>query len=130
MRSINAVTLTGGIPRDAEMKYTGGGMAIASFSIAVTDSRKVGDQWQDESYYFDCSLFGKRADALGSKLVKGTQLTITGKLRQEKWEKDGQKHSKVAIIVDDVVLHQRAASGQSTTRAQEYATPSDEEIPF
>lgn len=127
MRSINTVLLTGGITKDAETKYTGGGMAIASFALAVTDSKKVGDQWQDESHYFDCTMFGKQAEAVGKLLTKGQQVTLTGKLRQERWEKDGQKRSKVVIIVDDIILH-RGKSDQVSSHNTDMI--SDEEIPF
>ena len=58
MADLNHVTLIGRLTRDAELKYTPGGLAISSFSIAVNRRRKNGDQWVDEVSYFDINLYG------------------------------------------------------------------------
>ena len=57
MADLNHVTLIGRLTRDAELKYTPGGLAISSFSIAVNRRRKNGDQWVDEVSYFDINYF-------------------------------------------------------------------------
>ncbi|MDC7232350.1 MAG: single-stranded DNA-binding protein [Spirochaetales bacterium] len=111
---INRVVLVGRLTRDAELKYTGGGMAIADISLASNRSRKQGDQWVDEANFFDVSLFGRRAEALAQYLTKGTQIAVEGQLRQDRWEQDGMKRSKVTIAATDIqLLGSRSDRGQT-----------------
>ncbi|MBR3814854.1 MAG: single-stranded DNA-binding protein [Spirochaetaceae bacterium] len=104
MNDLNQVMIIGRLTRDAELKYTAGGFAIASFSIAVNRRRKNGEQWVDEVSYFDVSLFGKSAENLNQYLIKGKQVGIQGELRQDRWEQDGQTRSKVFIVASNVQL--------------------------
>ena len=104
MADLNHVTLIGRLTRDAELKYTPGGLAISSFSIAVNRRRKNGDQWVDEVSYFDINLYGKPAESLKQYLTKGKQVAVDGELRQDRWEKDGQNHSRVYIAANNVQL--------------------------
>lgn len=101
---INRVIEIGRLTRDAEVTYTPGGMAIAKFCIAVNRRVKNGDGWADEANYFDVQLFGKSAENLKPYLLKGKQVGIDGYLKQDRWEKDGQKFSKVSINANDVQL--------------------------
>lgn len=101
---INSVCLTGNLTRDMELSYTQGGLAVGKFSIAVNRSVKQGDQWVDEASFFECTLFGKVAESLKQYLIKGKQVAVQGTLKQDRWEKDGQKHSKVSIIVLNLKL--------------------------
>ena len=101
---MNSVTLIGRLTRDSELKYSSGGAAIASLSIAVNSKKKQGDRWVDEVDYFDCTLFGKQAESLNQYLNKGKQIGITGRLKQNRWEKDGQNYSKVVVIVSQIDL--------------------------
>lgn len=101
---LNTVTIIGRLTRDAELKYTAGGLAISRFSIAVNRRKKDGDNWVDEASFFDVTLFGKSAETLNQYLVKGKQIAIKGELHQERWEQDGQSRSKVGIIADSVQL--------------------------
>ena len=104
MADINRVTIIGRLTRDAEVTYTPGGMAIAKFSIAVNRRVKTGDGWADEANYFDVQVFGKQAEGLKPFLLKGKMVGIDGYLKQDRWEKDGQKFSKVTINANDIQL--------------------------
>lgn len=105
MTDINKVILVGRLTKDiGDLRYTHEQMAIGEISIAVNRSRKVNDQWQDESSFFNCTIFGKAAENLKQYLKKGQQVAIEGSLKQERWEKDGQKFSKVSIQVSNVQL--------------------------
>ena len=105
MTDINTVAVVGRLTRDMELKYTTSGMAVANFSIAVNRSRKQGDQWVDEASFFECSLFGKQAEALKPYLKRGQQVAITGFLKQERWQgQDGNNHSVVRIGCELVQL--------------------------
>ncbi len=101
---INSVVLIGRLTRDAELRYSNSGAAICVFSIANSYSRKQGDNWTEETNFFDAVLMGRRAEALHKYLVKGKQIGIQGELRQNRWEQDGQRRSKVEIFVQDLNL--------------------------
>ena len=101
---INNVILVGRLTKDATVDYLPNGSAVASISIAVNRNKKEGEQWINEVSYFDISLFGKQAESLRQYLLKGKQIAIQGSLRQDRWEKDGQKFSKVRIIASNIEL--------------------------
>jgi single-strand DNA-binding protein len=101
---INKITIIGRLTKEAELKYTNTGTAISKLSIATNKKRKSGDEWIDEVSYFDVVLFGKTAEALNQYLEKGKQIAIDGELKQNRWEKDGQKRSKVEIIANGIQL--------------------------
>lgn len=101
---INCVILIGNLTRDAEMSYMPNGNAVVNFSIAINRSKKEGEQWVSEANYFDVAYFGKPAEAVKPYLSKGKKVAVQGSLKQDRWEKDGQKFSKVRIIADAVRL--------------------------
>lgn len=105
--SINQVSITGNLTRDPKIRSTAGGTAVLSFGIAVNDRRKNDSgNWEDVPNFFECVTFGNRAMALGDILTKGMKVAIAGKLHYSSWEKDGQKHSKVDIIAQEIELMQ------------------------
>jgi len=101
---INHVVLVGRLTRDAELRYANSGTAICVFSIGNTYSMKQGDQWVEESNFFNCVMFGRRAEALHKYLTKGKQIGVDGALRYSKWEQDGQTRSKVEVHVNEIQL--------------------------
>jgi single-strand DNA-binding protein len=122
---INSVVLIGRLTRDAELRYSNSGTAICKFSIANSYSRKQGDSWTEETSFFDAVLMGRRAEALHKYLTKGKQIGIKGELRQDRWEQDGQKRSRVEIFVDDLNLLGGGQGGdnRSSTRSDSYSGP-------
>jgi len=102
MSDINSVVLCGRVTRDAEVKYTSGGMAVSEISIAV--NRYSGKDKGEEVSFFEVNLWGKTAETLVQYLTKGRQIVVQGELRQERWEKDGQKRSKVTVNVNQLQL--------------------------
>lgn len=131
MNNLNRVELTGNLTRDSETKYTSGGLAILSFSIAVNRSVKDGDGWKQEASFFDCKAFGKIAE-WRSGLTKGQAVLVAGELRQERWEKDGQSHSKVVIIAEALEKLQIDKKGDAPARqeAQDHGDGFADDIPF
>ncbi len=104
MADINHVTLVGRLTRDAELRYTNSGMAVSNLSVAVNHRRRRDDQWVEEVHFFDCAVWGRTAEALSQYLVKGKQVGIEGQLRQERWEQDGARRSRVSISVNNLQL--------------------------
>lgn len=101
---INKVLVIGRLTRDADKKVTNSGLAFVNFSIANGYRKKNGDQWADETNYFECVILGKSAESVFPYLKKGRQVAIDGELRQNRWEQDGQSRSKVVIIANSVQL--------------------------
>lgn len=120
MTDLNHVVLIGRLTRDLgsdekNFGYVGNGMARANVSIAVNRSKKNGDQWIDEVSYFDITIWGKTAENLKPYLTKGKIIAVDGHLKQDRWEKEGQKFSKVSIVADNVqLLGGKSDSGQSS----------------
>jgi single-strand DNA-binding protein len=141
--SINRVTLTGNLTKDAELRQSSGGMAIVKMRIAVNDRRKNSStgQWEDSPNYIDVTMFGSRAEAVSRFLTKGKAIGIDGKLRWSEWEPEpGQKRSKLEVIADDIeLLGGRDDSAPRRADVSEADFPADagpdlpdggEEIPF
>lgn len=104
MADVNHVILIGRLTRDAELKYTSGGMAVCKFALAVNKRRKQGEQWVEEANFFDIVLWGKSGESLNQYLVKGKQVAVEGELHQNRWEQDGQARSKIEINANNVQL--------------------------
>lgn len=121
--SINRVTISGNLTRDADLRQTQGGTSVLSIPVAVNDRRRnpQTNEWEDHANFVDCVLFGRRAEALAPKLLKGTKVAIEGKLRYSSWERDGQRRSKLEVMVDEVEL--MSPKGQQ-------APVYDEDVPF
>ena len=112
--SINRVLLTGNLTRDPEIRRTQSGMAIMTFGIAVNDRRKNSQtgEWEDYANFIDCTMFGTRAEAVSNFISKGSKVALEGKLRYSTWERDGQKRSKLEVIVDEIdFMSTRAGQG-------------------
>ena len=102
----NSVSLKGNITRDAEIRQTQSGNHVASWGIAWNKPRKVQDGYEDVPHYFDveCWLTEKQLRVIVEKLVKGAACAIIdGHLEYQSWESNGQKRSKVVVIVDDPI---------------------------
>ena len=115
--SINRVVISGNLTRDPELRQTAGGLPVLGFSVAVNDRRKnqSTDEWEDYPNFVDCTMFGSRAASVARFLGKGAKVAIEGKLRWSQWEKDGQKRSKLEVIVDELEFMSR--SNQSAPQA-------------
>ena len=101
--SINRVVISGNLTRDGEIRATAGGTTVLTFGVAVNDRRRnASGEWEDVPNFVDCVMFGTRADALARFLTKGTKVALEGKLRYSSWERDGQRRSKLEVIVDDL----------------------------
>lgn len=102
--AINTVTISGNIVREPEYRQTASGMGVLSFCVAVNDRKqnKQSGEYEDYPNFIDCTLLGNRAGALSSILAKGMKVSVSGKLYQSRWEKDGQKRSKIEVTVNEV----------------------------
>ena len=113
--SINRVVISGNLTRDPEMRATTSGMQVLSFGVAVNDRRRDPQtgEWEDYPNFVDCTMFGTRAEAVSRYLSKGSKVAIEGKLRYSSWERDGQRRSKLEVIVDEIEFMSRGQQGEA-----------------
>ena len=111
--SINRVTISGNLTRDPELRATAGGTQVLSLGVAVNDRRRnpQNGEWEDYPNFVDCTMFGTRAEAVSRYLSKGSKVAIEGKLRYSSWERDGQRRSKLEVIVDEIEFLSRGQQG-------------------
>jgi len=102
--SLNKVTLAGNLTRNPGVKFLANDLAVANFGLAVNEKYKDKDGNKKESVtFFDCEAWGRTAELIGQYLNKGNPCYVEGKLRLDTWDdKDGQKKSKLKIVVDVV----------------------------
>ena len=98
MANFNRVILMGNITRDIEVRYVSNGLAVTDITLAVNDRRKKDNEWIEETSFIDVTLWGRNAEVVGEYLGKGSPLFVEGRLKQETWESDGQKRSKIKVI--------------------------------
>lgn len=106
MMDINNCTFTGRLGSDVELKQTQTGKIVARFSLAVGGFHK------DETYWLDFEAWGKSAEALAKYRHKGDTVGLIAHAVVDQWEKDGQKHSRVKFVVDNLPLNAGACRHQ------------------
>lgn len=122
--SINRVVISGNITRDPELRSTQGGMEILALGVAVNDRVKgENGQWTDRPNFIDCVMFGNRAKSVSRFLSKGSKVAIEGKLRWSQWERDGQRRSKIEVIVDEIEFMASRGDGQHAVAPQAAPAP-------
>lgn len=121
--SINRVNISGNLTRDPDLRATASGMQVLGFGVAVNDRRKNPStgQWEDYPNFVDCTMFGNRAESMSRILRKGMKVAIEGKLRYSNWEKDGQRRSKIEVIVDEIELMSQNQQQAPQGYQQQYA---------
>lgn len=120
MASYNKVVLVGNLTRDVELKYVGAnGTAVTELGLAVNEKYKKGDEFIEEVVFVDCVCWGRTAEIASEYCSKGSQVLIDGRLKLESWEKDGQKHYKLKVVVEQFKMLGSKPSGDSPAPKQQ-----------
>jgi single-strand DNA-binding protein len=148
MGSVNKVILVGNLGRDAELRYTPGGAAVATLNLATTEVFKDREgQKKEDTQWHRVILWGKTAETLQDYLTKGKQIYVEGKLQTRKWkDKDGNDKYTTEVRGDRVVLlsggggrggggageHGAERGGDSSNQAEPGGSVelTDDDIPF
>lgn len=126
--SINRVIISGNLTRDPELRVTPGGTQVVTFGLAVNDRRRNQQgEWEDVPNFVDCVIFGSRGEAVSRFIQKGSKIALEGKLRYSSWERDGQRRSKLEVIVDQLEFLSRRPDQPSSSAP--YTTPSTSSAP-
>ncbi len=100
--SLNSVNIMGNLTRDPELKYTPSGKAVCSLSIANNRIYTKDGERTSEVSYFDVDVWGTSAENCSKYLSKGSGIIVEGRLKQDRWEKDGKTQSRVRISANAV----------------------------
>ena len=101
----STVTIVGNVTRDPEIRYTAGGAAKASFSVAVSRrwQNRQTSEWEEQTSFLNVVCWREMAENVAESIGKGTRVVVTGRLEQRSWETEqGEKRSVVEIVADDV----------------------------
>jgi single-strand DNA-binding protein len=143
--SVNKVILVGNLGRDAELRYTPGGAAVATLNLATTEVwNDKNQQKQEKTEWHRVVLWGKQAESLQEYLTKGKQIYVEGRLQTRQWDdKDGNKRYTTEIKADRITLlgggggggrgggMERTSSSQSAGMDEPPMEPiTDDDIPF
>ena len=123
---INSITVAGSLGRDAELKYLPNGDAVLNFSVADSAGRDKPTIW------WNCQLFGKRAESLAQYLTKGQAVAVSGSVSEREWtDKDGNTKKSMNVRVNEVALQGKREEAKPKP-AQQKADydDSDESLPF
>jgi single-strand DNA-binding protein len=127
------VSIVGNVTRDPELRFTPGGQAITSFSVAVSRRYQQNGEWKEQSSFFDVKAWQQLGENVAASISKGTRVIVTGRLEQETWpDKDtGATRSKVVLVADGIgpdlrwatVVVERNERSDGNTPAKKPATP-------
>ncbi len=100
--SLNAVNIMGNLTKDPEIKSTPSGKSVCSMSIANNRIYSKNNQKVTEVSFFDVEVWGAVAENCAKYLKKGSGIIVEGRLRQDRWEKDGKTQSRIRISANNV----------------------------
>jgi len=135
-KSLNKVQLIGNLGKDPELKYTSAGVAVATFSIATSDSWKDQEgNAQERTEWHNIVAWRKLAEICGEWLKKGKRVYIEGRLQTRNYEKDGVKRYITEIVADQLIMldggGQRPTNGaESEAPAADAAQAKEDDLPF
>ncbi|MBF51098.1 MAG: single-stranded DNA-binding protein [Dehalococcoidia bacterium] len=136
MASLNKVMLIGNVGQDPELRYTPDGNPVANFSIAVNRRRRVGDEYKDETEWFNIVCFSRTAENVNQYLTKGQKVYVEGRFQSSEYVgQDGNQRKSFEVIANEVTflstkneadsINQNAA--QSTEKPEASATDNEDE---
>lgn len=118
------VTAVGNLTRDPELRFSQGGRAICTLSLAVSRRYQVNNEWQEQTSFLNCVAWGQLGENAASSLTKGTRVFVTGRLEQRSFEtQTGEKRSVVEIVADEVGPSLKWATAQVDRNDRQSAPP-------
>ncbi len=103
MANLNKVMLIGRLTRDPETRHTAGGSSVTTFGLAVnrTYKRPGSDESVEETTFVDVEAWAKTGETFARYMKKGRQAYVEGRLKFDSWEKDGQKRTKLVVVMEN-----------------------------
>tara|TARA_B100000678_G_scaffold175379_1_gene146258 strand:- start:146 stop:574 length:429 start_codon:yes stop_codon:yes gene_type:complete len=105
MASLNKVMLIGNVGQDPELRYTPDGNPVANFSIAVNRRRRVGEEYKDETEWFNIVCFSRTAENVNQYLTKGQKVYVEGRFQSSEYVgQDGNQRKSFEVIANEVTF--------------------------
>ena len=125
-RSINKIILIGNLGQDPELRYTSSGVAVASFSMATSESWKDQDgNVQEKTQWHKLVAWRKLAEIVGEYLKKGSKVYVEGRIQYRSYDdKNGVKRDITEIVVDQMLMLDSKGGSQTNASSAGTATPS------
>ncbi len=115
--SLNSVNIMGNLTRDPELKALSSGKSVCSLSIANNRVYSKAGEKVTEVSYFDIEVWGVVAENCAKYLKKGSGIIVEGRLRQDRWEKDGKTQSRVRIVANNIhFMPKKSGEGSAPAR--------------
>ena len=137
MPNTNSIVIVGTLTREVELKHIPSGTALAELSIAHNRRFKKGDEWVEDTDYYDIKLWGRQAESLANTAGKGDPVIIQGRLEMEKWEdkQSGTMRSRLKIVANSVQRltwpeEANTIPEQARKTRVEQGETADDELPF
>ncbi|MDJ0975590.1 MAG: single-stranded DNA-binding protein [Planctomycetota bacterium] len=113
MANLNRVFLIGRLTRDPEQRSLQSGNSVTNFGLAVnrTYTRRDSGEKVEETCFVDCEAWGRQAETIARYTSKGRQLFVEGRLKFDSWERDGQRQSKLRVVVENFQFLDSNAGG-------------------
>ena len=117
MASLNKVMLIGNVGQDPELRYTPDGNPVANFRIAVNRRRKVGDEFKDETEWFNIVCFSRTAENVNQYLSKGQKVYVEGRFQSSEYVgQDGNQRKSFEVIANDVTFLSTKSEAESNNQ--------------
>lgn len=113
----NRIILIGNLTKDPELRYTPQGTPVSNFRIAVNSRYKQADELREETLFIDVVVLGKQAESCSQYLNKGRSVLVEGRLKERRWESEGQQRSKFEVIAQNVRFLSKKESGEQVANA-------------
>ncbi len=117
MASLNKVMLIGNVGQDPELRYTPDGNPVANFSIAVNRRRRVGEEYKDETEWFNIVCFSRTAENVNQYLTKGQKVYVEGRFQSSEYVgQDGNQRKSFEVIANEVTFLSTRSEAESANQ--------------
>lgn len=122
---LNHITIMGRLTRDPELRRTGSGIAVASFTVAV-DRDFASDGQEKETDFIDCVAWRQTGEFVSKYFSKGSMIVVSGRLQLRSWtDKDGNKRRTAEVVADNCYFGESKRDAQQPQNGGNYQVPSN-----
>ena len=113
---LNHITIMGRLTRDPELRRTGSGIAVASFTVAVDRDFGGRDGGEKETDFIDCVAWRQTGEFVSKYFTKGRMIVVSGRLQIRSWtDKDGNKRRTAEVVADNVYFGESRRSNEGNS---------------
>lgn len=131
-RGLNKVMIIGNLGRDPEMRYTPGGRAVTTYTVACSRAWNNSEgERHEETEWFNVVSWGKLAETCKQYLIKGSLVYVEGRLQTRSWEdNDGKKHSRTELVANEMIILDRSKTAHAGEQQSTESAETEDEFPF